>query len=179
MVVLPVMNSFPITLSTILLAQAPPLLTPITPSLSSTSNSTFYFPVLTVSPSDINSLMHGVVKTAKNNANAPYTILLVGETGVGKSSFLMFIANVLLGNDVHHYDRDILDHPYNGPGVVGQTASSHSSHLYEITSVSGLLVSARVINTERRDKLFLRFVSSTRLGWDLALLSKMRPTKRI
>lgn len=46
---------------------------------------------------------------SRNKANKPYTILLVGETGGGKSSLLTFIANVLLGNDIDHYDLDILD----------------------------------------------------------------------
>ena len=55
--------------------------------------------------------MHGIVKTAKNKANVPYTIHPVRRTGLGKSSFLEFLANVLLGNDLYHYDRDILDHP--------------------------------------------------------------------
>jgi polynucleotide 5'-kinase involved in rRNA processing len=42
--------------------------------------------------------MKGIIKTsAENKAQAPYTILLVGETGTGKSSLLEFIANVLVG----------------------------------------------------------------------------------
>jgi len=147
----PVPKSFPTTLPTILLARTALL-------VLSNSNSTFGVLILIVSLSGVNCLEHGIVKTSRNKANAPYTILLVGETGVGKTSFLKFIANVLLGNDFDHYDIDILDRLPN-KGAVGQTASSR---LYEITSVTGILVSCRVLNVVRRHDLFLRFVSSIR-----------------
>jgi len=44
----------------------------------------------------VESLKNGVIKISKYNANAPYTIFLVGGIGVGKSSIMEFIANVLL-----------------------------------------------------------------------------------
>jgi hypothetical protein len=74
----------------------------------------------------------------------------VGGTAVGKSSLLKYIANVLLGNDIDHYDLDILDRSPNKGSAVGRTALPH---LYEIRSVSGLLVSARVSNEMRRHNL--------------------------
>ena len=166
------LESFPTTLSRFPLAIATLLL------LSNFRN-IFDVLILTVFFSGIDFLKHGVVKTAKNKANAPYTVLLVGETGVGKTSLLKFIANVLLGNNIDHYDLDILDHLPHEQCVVGQTASSH---LYEITSVSGILVSFRVFDLVRRHNHFLRFVSSTRLGWRwtlLTVLSKIMSTKRV
>jgi predicted GTPase len=90
--------------------------------------------VLTVFSSDIDSLKKGIIKKSKNKANKPYTILLVGETGVGKSSVLEFIANVLLGNDIDHYDFDILDHTDNH-------SQTNSARLYEFTSKNGIVVS--------------------------------------
>jgi hypothetical protein len=45
---------------------------------------------------------------------------------------LKLIANVLLGNDIEHYDFDI----------VGKT---ESPRLYEMRSVNGILVSAKVL----------------------------------
>lgn len=50
-----------------------------------------------------------MIKTSNNQTKPPYTILLLGETGVGKSSFLEHIANVLAGNDLEHYDFDVLN----------------------------------------------------------------------
>jgi hypothetical protein len=63
-------KSFPRTLSTILLARV----------LSNFSGS-FDVLVLTVSLRGVHFIEHGTVKTVKNKANTPYTILLVGETG--------------------------------------------------------------------------------------------------
>ena len=123
----PAPKSFPTTLLTILLAQVILLL------LSKLSNTSDVL-VLTVFLSLVNFLKYGIIRTAKNKANAPYTILLVGETGVGKTSLLKFIANVLIGNDIDHYNLDILD---CRPGP------TESSHLYEIMSVGGILVSSR------------------------------------
>ena len=140
-------------LSTILLAQATPLLIPITAGLPSNFNNVVNISVLTVFPSDRNLLKHGTITTPKNNANASYTILLVGGTGVERSSLLKFIANVLLGNDVDHYDLDILNRPPNKGSAVGQTALPH---LYEIMSVSGTLVSARVYNEVGRHNLLIK-----------------------
>jgi predicted GTPase len=60
--------------------------------------------VLTVFSSSVECLKKGYITTLKNKAKAPYTILLVGETGVGKSSLFEFIANVFAGNDIDHYN---------------------------------------------------------------------------
>jgi hypothetical protein len=79
-------------------------------------------------PSNVESLKKGIIKTSKNNANKPYTILLVEETGVGvgKYSLLELIANVLFGNDVDHYDFNVVDHSneQDGPGNQSQCFKS-------------------------------------------------------
>jgi len=93
--------------------------------------------VLTVFPSDVESLRKGVIKTSKN---AAYTILLIGETGVGKSSVLEFIANVLLGKDTDNYDFKILDHT-NEQGGPDNQSQTNSARLYEFTSSNGVVVS--------------------------------------
>jgi len=90
--------------------------------------------------SDIKSLKKGVIKTSKNKANAPYNILLVGETGTGKSSLLEFIANVLIGKSVDCYDFKILDHT-NEQGGSGGQSQTNSARVYELTSKNGILVS--------------------------------------
>jgi len=74
---------------------------------------------------------------------APYTILLVGETGVGKSSVLEFIANVLAGNDIDHYNFNILDHT-NERGGSNNQSQTNSARLYEFTSMNGVVVSSAV-----------------------------------
>jgi len=96
-----------------------------------------------VFPSDIKSLKKGVIKTLKNKAKAPYNILLVGETGTGKSSLLEFIANVLIGKSVDCYDFKILDHT-NEQGGSGGQSQTNSARVYELTSKNGILVSGGI-----------------------------------
>ena len=87
--------------------------------------------------------MQGIIKTRTDPAKTSYTILLVGETGVGKSSFLELIANVLHGNDVGHYDSDILDHTNEQSGSNNQS-QTNSARLYQITSKNGVVVSTGI-----------------------------------
>jgi len=93
--------------------------------------------------SDVESLRRGIIKTSKNEAKASYTILLVGETGVGKSSVLEFIANVLAGNDIDHYNLDVLDNT-NERGGSNNQSQTNSARLYEFTSKNGIVVSVGV-----------------------------------
>ena len=103
-------------------------------------NTIFGALLLTIISSDIESLKQGIIKTSKDNVQAPYTILLVGDTGVGKSSFLEFLANVLIGNNIDYYNFRILDrtNEQNGPNNQSQT---NSARLYELTSKNGVVVS--------------------------------------
>jgi predicted ATPase len=89
------------------------------------------------------SLKQGIVKTSRDKAKAPHTILLIGETGVGKSSVLEFIANTLTGNDMDHYDFEILDRTNEQHGSDNQS-QTNSARLYEIRSKNGVMVSAGV-----------------------------------
>jgi hypothetical protein len=93
--------------------------------------------------SDVESLMNGIIKLSNNKANAPHTILLLGVTGVGKSSFLEFIANVLSGNNADHYNFKILDR-FNEQGGSNNQSLTRSARLYEITGMNGMVVSAGV-----------------------------------
>ena len=103
-------------------------------------NNIFSAFLLTITSSDVESLKQGIIKTSKNNVQAPYTILLVGETGVGKSSFLEFLANVLIGNDFDHYNFGTLDRT-NEQGGTGTQSQTNSACLYEFTSKNGIVVS--------------------------------------
>ena len=98
--------------------------------------------MLTAFSSNVESLKKGTIKTSRHKAKAPYTILLVGETGVGKSSVLELIANVLDGNDVDNYDFHILDHT-NERGGFNNQSQTNSTRLYELTSKNGIVVSVR------------------------------------
>jgi len=93
-----------------------------------------------VGSSDVESLRKGIIKTSRNEAKAPYTILLVGETGTGKSSALEFIANVLIGKGVDCYDFNILDHSNEQGGSSGQS-QTNSARIYELSSKNDILVS--------------------------------------
>ena len=73
----------------------------------------------------------------------PYTILLIGETGVGKSSVLEFIANVFAGNDIDHYNFDVLDYA-NEQGGSNNQSQTNSARLYELTSKNGVVVSVGI-----------------------------------
>jgi len=85
-------------------------------------------------------LKKGIIK-----AKGASTILLIGETGVGKSSVIEFIANVLLGNDIDHCNLDILNST-NEQGGPGNRCQTNSVHLYEFTSKSGIVVGASTFN---------------------------------
>ena len=106
-----------------------------TPSIDAT--------ILTVFFSDVESLRKGVIKTSKNKTKAPYTILVIGETGVGKSSVLELLANVLAGNDADCYNFEILDH-MNEQGGPANQSQTNSTHIYEFTSKNGVVVSTRI-----------------------------------
>ena len=103
--------------------------------------------VLTTSLSDIVSLKQGIIKTVKTQAKAPLTILLLGETGVGKSSALELIANVLAGNDIDHYDFSILDHS-NEQGGSNNQSQTNMARIYELTSSNGIMVSTSVCGSD-------------------------------
>ena len=84
-----------------------------------------------------------MIKTSKNKAKTPYTILLIGETGVGKSSVLELIANVLASNDIDNYNLDILDHT-NEHGDFQNQSRTNEAHLYKFTSKNGVGVSTEI-----------------------------------
>ena len=96
---------------------------------------------LTIFSSNVESLKKGIINTSKNRAL--YTILLTGETGVGKSSFVELLANVLAGNDIDHYTLEHLD-PTNEEGGSSNRSQTKSARLYEFTSKNGKVVSAGI-----------------------------------
>ena len=101
--------------------------------------------ILTRCTSDAISLKQGIITFPPKRAKALYTILLVGETGVGKSSVIELIANALAGNDIDHYDSAILDHTNQKGGSNNQSQTS-LARFYEFTSKNGIVVSGDVLN---------------------------------
>ena len=98
---------------------------------------------LTIDSSDVESLRKGIINTLKNKAKTPYTILLVGETGTGKSTFIEFLDNVLAGKDIDHYEFKTLDYK-NEQGGSGGQSQTNTARIYELSSVNGMLVSNEV-----------------------------------
>ena len=105
---------------------------------------TFGARYLTGFPSNVESLAKGIINVSKNQAGPPYTILLVGETGVGKSSVLEFIASVLSGDEMGRYDLKILDRSNEQVGSDNQS-KTNSARLYEFTSQNGIVVSDGIL----------------------------------
>jgi len=56
---------------------------------------------------------------------------------------LEYIANVLIGRDIDHYDFDILDHT-NEQGGTDNQSQTNSARLYELESNNGVIVSTSV-----------------------------------
>lgn len=143
-----------------------------TSRLSSRSHNIFAV-VLTVFHSNVESLKKGVITISKNKAKAPYTIVLIGETGVGKTSVLCLIANVLAGNDMDHYDFTILEHNDEQRGSNNQSQTI-SARLYEFTSKNGIMVRVGNVNVVNMRQNVSRFASLTHQGWATpAVFSKM------
>ncbi|KAK7458148.1 hypothetical protein VKT23_010056 [Stygiomarasmius scandens] len=93
---------------------------------------------------DVPSLRNGIIKTVKNIGKVEFTILVVGETGVGKSSVLEFIANVLAGNSISDYNFSIIDQA-NESGGSGMNSQTNSAKLYSFTSQNGVVI--RILDT--------------------------------
>ena len=104
----------------------------------------FGTPSLTRFPSDTRSLGKGTINTSKNKANAPYNILLVGETGVGKSSIVELIAKVLMGSDIENPDPNILDLA-NEQGGSHKQSQTNLARLYEFKSKNDMVVSTSIV----------------------------------
>jgi energy-coupling factor transporter ATP-binding protein EcfA2 len=94
-------------------------------------------------PSNVEPLKNGIVNISNSKTSVSYNILLVGETGVGKSSLVELIANILTGNDIDHYNFEILDHT-NGQGGSDHQTQTNSARVYELTSKNGIVVSSGV-----------------------------------
>jgi len=96
--------------------------------------------------SDVESLQKGIIKTSKNKGKEPYTIILLGEAGVGKSSFLELIANAMIGKGIDHYNPDNLDDTNEQMQSRSNNQSqANSARLYELTSSNGILVSVAIM----------------------------------
>ncbi|KAK0429728.1 hypothetical protein EV421DRAFT_1946432 [Armillaria borealis] len=83
------------------------------------------------------SLIKGEVKTDRNKQKE-FTILLVGETGVGKTAVLSLIANVLAGKRPDNY-KEFYD-PDNEVGGTQKHSQTKSARVYTLKSVNGVTV---------------------------------------
>ncbi|KIJ90203.1 hypothetical protein K443DRAFT_15425 [Laccaria amethystina LaAM-08-1] len=79
----------------------------------------------------------GNVETTKSNAE--FTILLVGETGTGKTSFLSLLVNVLAGRAPDEYDLEPYD-VTNESGSGQMHSQTNAAKVYKFKSVNGVQV---------------------------------------
>ncbi|KAF8889502.1 hypothetical protein CPB85DRAFT_1484946 [Mucidula mucida] len=87
------------------------------------------------------SLSAGIIRTTKNRTE--FTILLVGETGVGKTSFLSLLANILEG---HRPEEFIQAHLQTNEAGGSHTGSqTQKATVYEFQSRNGIIV--RIMDT--------------------------------
>jgi tRNA U34 5-carboxymethylaminomethyl modifying GTPase MnmE/TrmE len=89
------------------------------------------------------SLSKGVVNTSPDKKRTEFTILLVGETGVGKTSVLSLLYNILKGFDSDHYET-ANDKKLEAGGSQAQSQTM-SAKIYEFKSVNNLKI--RILDT--------------------------------
>ncbi|KIY66908.1 hypothetical protein CYLTODRAFT_354146 [Cylindrobasidium torrendii FP15055 ss-10] len=86
-------------------------------------------------------MKQGIIKSAKNRAE--FTILLVGETGVGKTCFLSFFANVIEGRSPAEY---VPVHDINNEQGGSQKCSqTQAARVYEFRSRNDVRI--RILDT--------------------------------
>lgn len=81
----------------------------------------------------VSSLKAGNVMTTRGS----FTVILVGETGTGKTSFLSLLVNVLAGKTPSSYNLEPYDvtNEYGGPQKHSQTKAAK---VYKFTSLNGV-----------------------------------------
>ncbi|GJE97664.1 hypothetical protein PsYK624_138850 [Phanerochaete sordida] len=87
------------------------------------------------------SLRQGIVRSPSHRFD--YTVLLVGETGVGKTSFLSLLANILAGHKPDEYVD--LNDPENEQVGSPQHSQTKAAKVYELTTKNGILL--RILDT--------------------------------
>jgi len=97
--------------------------------------------------------------------------LLVGGTGVGKSSALELVGNVPVDNNIHGYDFGILDHTNEQGGLNNQSQTDSAWSKNGITVGSGAYEHAEICD------LAPRFASLIYLAWPTLEFS-IRPGRR-
>ncbi|KAK2467589.1 hypothetical protein APHAL10511_000444 [Amanita phalloides] len=90
----------------------------------------------------VEELRNGIIKTNQNNMNE-YTILLVGETGTGKTTFLSLIANILAGYGPKQYV--VIHDEGNEAGGARNQSQTNSAKVYEF--ISNNAVRLRIVDT--------------------------------
>ncbi|KAK2459282.1 hypothetical protein APHAL10511_008703 [Amanita phalloides] len=83
------------------------------------------------------NLGQGIIQTNKNRSKE-FTILLVGETGTGKTSFLSLLANVAVGHKPHEFMNFHDDSIEAGGGP--KHSQINMAKAYEFTSINGIKI---------------------------------------
>ncbi len=83
----------------------------------------------------------GIIRTTKNRTE--FTVLLVGETGVGKTSFLSLLANILEGRRPEEFIQAHLQTNEAGGSHAG--SQTQKATVYEFQSRNGIIV--RIMDT--------------------------------